>query len=87
MESLGPRAMTGHEILAGDVEFQWPYAQSIDGGPVNLSLPFMRGGAGFLACVLVNSRRENAFGIDHNRRLQPVAGYSFDPKLFPWIVL
>jgi hypothetical protein len=82
-----PSGYEGHELLAGDVEFQWPYAQSIDGKPVNLSQPFVRDGTGFVAGLLANSDRENAFVAVHNRRHQLVAGYCFSPMLFPWIVL
>jgi hypothetical protein len=82
-----PAGYEGHELLARDVEFQWPYAQSIDGKPINLSQPFVCDGTGFVAGVLAGSDRENAFVTVHNRRHQLVAGYCFNPKLFPWIVL
>jgi hypothetical protein len=82
-----PAGYEGHELLAGDVEFQWPYAQSIDGRSVNLSQPFVRDGTGFVAGLLAGSDRENAFAVVHNRRYQLVAGYCFNPMLFPWIVL
>jgi hypothetical protein len=84
---IWPAGYEGHELLARDVEFQWPYAQSIDGKPINLSQPFVRDGTGFVAGVLAGSDRENAFVTVHNRRHQLVAGYCFNPKLFPWIVL
>lgn len=82
-----PAGYEGRELLAGDLEFQWPHAQSIGGEPADLSQPFTRDGTGFLAAVLADSDRENAFAVVHNRRHQLVAGYSFDPTLFPWIVL
>ncbi|HLX82263.1 MAG TPA: hypothetical protein VKR59_00090 [Terriglobales bacterium] len=82
-----PAGYEGHELLAGDAEFRWPYAQSVEGKPIDLSRPFTRDGTGFLAAVLADSNRENAFAVVHNRRHQLVAGYSFDPTLFPWIVL
>jgi hypothetical protein len=82
-----PAGYEGHELLAGDVEFQWPYAPSIDGKPVNLSQPFVRDGTGFVAALLAGSDRDNAFVAVHNRRHQLVAGYCFNPRLFPWIVL
>jgi hypothetical protein len=81
-----PAGYEGHELLAGDVEFQWPYAQSIDGKPIDLSQPFVHDGTGFIAGLLA-SDGENAFAAVHNRRHQLVAGYCFNPKLFPWIVL
>ncbi len=82
-----PAGYEGRERLAGDAEFQWPYAQSVEGIPVDLSQPFTRNGTGFLAAVLADSNRENAFAVVHNRRHQLVAGYNFDPTVFPWIVL
>jgi hypothetical protein len=82
-----PAGYEGHELLVGDVEFQWPYAQSIDGKRINLSQPFVRDGTGFVAALLLNSDHENAFVTVHNRRHQLVAGYCFSPMLFPWMVL
>jgi hypothetical protein len=82
-----PAGYEGHELLAGDVEYQWPYAQSIDGEPVNLSQPFVRDGTGFVAALLLDSDRETAFAAVHNRRHQLVAGYCFNPMVFPWIAL
>jgi len=82
-----PAGYEGQELLAGDVEFQWPYAQSIDGQSVNLSQPFVRDGTGFVAALLLDSDRGNAFVAVHNRRHQLVAGYCFNPMVFPWIVL
>jgi hypothetical protein len=82
-----PAGYEGHELLRGDVEFQWPYAQSVDGKRINLSQPFVRDGTGFVAAVLARPDGENAFVAVHNRRHQLVAGYCFDPALFPWIAL
>lgn len=82
-----PAGYEGRELLAGDVELHWPYARSVDGKPVNLSQPFLRDGTGFVAGVLADSDRENAFVAVHNRRHQLLAGYSVDSKMFPWIVL
>jgi hypothetical protein len=82
-----PAGYEGYELLAEDVEFRWPYAQSIDGEPINLSQPFVRDGTGFVAGLLAGSDRENAFAAVHNRRHHLVAGYYFNPALFPWIVL
>ena len=77
----------GRELLAGDVEYQWPHARSIDGESINLSQPFVRDGTGFVAALLLDSDHGNAFVAVHNRRHQLVAGYCFDPTLFPWTVL
>jgi len=82
-----PAGYEGHEVLANDLEYQWPYAQSIDGEAINLSQPFVRDGTGFVAALLLDSDRENAFVAVHNRRHQLVAGYSFNPLLFPWLAV
>jgi hypothetical protein len=82
-----PGGYEGHEVLKSSLEYQWPHAQSIDGEPIDLSQPFVRDGTGFVAALLVDSHRENAFVAVHNQQHQLVAGYCFDPKIFPWIVL
>jgi Domain of unknown function (DUF4432) len=82
-----PAGYEGHEILANNVEYRWPYAQSTDGKTIDLSLPFLRDGTGFVAALLADSDQENAFVAVHNRRHQLVAGYSFDRTMFPWIAL
>jgi hypothetical protein len=82
-----PAGYEGHEVLENGFEYQWPYAQSIDGEPINLSQPFVRDGTGFVAALLLDSDHGNAFVAVHNRRHQLVAGYCFNPMLFPWIVL
>jgi hypothetical protein len=82
-----PAGYEGHEVLENGLEYKWPYAQSTDGAPIDLSQPFVRDGTGFVAALLLESHRENAFVAVHNRRHEMVAGYSFDPMLFPWIAL
>ncbi len=82
-----PAGYEGHEILCNDTEFRWPYAPSTHGEPVDLSRPFVRDGSGFVAAVLTDANREDAFVAVHNRRHELVAGYSFDRALFPWIAL
>jgi hypothetical protein len=82
-----PAGYEGHELLAGNVEYQWPYARSIDGESINLSQPFVRDGTGFVAALLLDSDHGNAFVAVHNRRHQMVAGYCFDPTIFRWTAL
>jgi hypothetical protein len=82
-----PAGYEGHELLRGDVEFQWPIAESVDGKPINLSQPFLRDGTGFVTAVLADPDGENAFVAVHNRRHQLVAGYCFNSAVFPWIAL
>lgn len=82
-----PLGYEGHELLLNAAEYQWPYAPAVDGGQIDLSQPFVRDGTGFVAAVLADRDRENAFVAVHNRRHGLVAGYSYDPARFPWIAL
>lgn len=82
-----PAGYEGHELLASDVEFRWPFAQSIDGRLIDISQPFLSNGTGFVAALLADSNRESAFVAVYNRSHQLIAGYCFDRKVFPWIVL
>jgi len=82
-----PPGYEGHELLSSSTEFQWPHAQSIDREPIDISRPFLRDGTGFVASLLTDPGRENAFAVVHNRRLGLLAGYSFDRARFPWITL
>ena len=82
-----PVGYEGHELLSNNAEYRWPYAPSTIGGPVDLSQPFVRDGTGFVATLLTDSDRDNAFVAVHNRRHALVAGYSFDRTRFPWIAL
>jgi Domain of unknown function (DUF4432) len=89
----GTRGMTwplgyeGHDLLSNSMQFQWPYARSTDGKQVDLAQPFVRDGTGFVAALLTDSDNKNAFVAVHNRRHSLVAGYCFDPLVFPWIAL
>lgn len=82
-----PLGYEGHELLLDAAEYQWPYAPAMDGGQIDLSQAFVRNGTGFVAAMLADRDRENAFVAVHNRRHGLVAGYSFDPTRFPWIAL
>jgi len=82
-----PAGYEGHELLLNNAEYRWPYALSTDGEAVDLSQPYVRDGTGFVAALLTDPARENAFVAVHNRRQALIAGYSFDRNLFPWIVL
>ena len=82
-----PAGYEDHELLASNIEFQWPHAQSVDGEPVDISRPFVKDGTGFVAALLAGTDRGNAFVAVHNRKHQLVAGYCFDSAVFPWVVL
>ncbi|HEV7219724.1 MAG TPA: DUF4432 family protein [Terriglobales bacterium] len=82
-----PLGYEDHELLLNASEYQWPHAPTVGGGQTDLSQPFVRHGTGFVAAVLADRDRENAFVAVHNRRHGLVAGYSYDPARFPWIAL
>ena len=64
-----PAGYEGHELLSNSAEYRWPYAQSTDGEPVELSMPFVRDGRGFVVAVLTDADRKNAFVAVHNRQM------------------
>jgi hypothetical protein len=82
-----PAGYEGRELLANNTEYRWPYAQSIEGKPVDLSQPFLRDRTGFVAALLAGSARDDGFVAVHNRKHQLVAGYCFDSGIFPWVAL
>lgn len=82
-----PLGYEGHELLSSGAGYRWPYAPARDGGQVDLSQPFVRDGTGFVAALLTDPDRKNAFIAVHNRRHSLVAGYSFERARFPWITL
>ena len=82
-----PAGYEGRELLPNDTAFRWPFAQSIGGEPADLSEPFSRDGTGFVAALLTDSNRDDAFIAVHNRRHRLIAGYRFDRRIFPWVAL
>lgn len=82
-----PAGYEGHELLAGEVEYQWPHAPSVDNTLVSLAQPFVRDGSGFVASLLAASDHAYAFVAVYNWRRHLAAGYCFKPADFPWIAL
>ena len=82
-----PLGYEGHELLANDAEFTWPTAWSVSGEKVDLRIPFQKTGRGFVASLLTQPDREQAYIAVHNRRVNMVAGYSYNRSRFPWIAL
>ncbi|HEY3929091.1 MAG TPA: DUF4432 family protein [Candidatus Koribacter sp.] len=82
-----PLGYEGHELLANNCEFRWPHAPAADGSTIDLSHPFARSGTGFVAALLLDAHRSDAFIAVHNRRLNLIAGYVFDRRHFPWVAL
>ncbi|ABF39646.1 hypothetical protein Acid345_0641 [Candidatus Koribacter versatilis Ellin345] len=82
-----PLGYEDRESLVVDRDFDWPHAPWIKGHLVDLSLPFDKNGTGFVAALLTEPERSNAYIAVHNRRLELAAGYVFDRCQFPWIAL
>lgn len=82
-----PLGYEGHRLLPKDAEFQWPHVRSVDGEVVDLSEPFIHEGTGFVAALLTDAKRKDAFAVVHNRRHALITGFSFDRDRFPWITL
>ena len=82
-----PAGYEGRELLSSNSNFGGRMRRRPMVEPVDLSQPFVRDGTGFVAAVLADLDRENAFVAVHNRRHALVAGYSFDRRVFPWIAL
>ena len=82
-----PIGYEGHELLPSDMEFEWPDAATVDGRRVDLTIPFVQDGTGFVASLLIPPERSHAYIAIHNRRHGLVAGYSFERSRFPWIAL
>jgi hypothetical protein len=77
-----PLGYEGHDLLPNHREFAWPKLDAYD-----LSHPFLKDGTGFVAAVLVNPKRNDAYVAVHNRKLRLSAGYIFNSQVFPWITL
>jgi len=82
-----PEGYEDKELLISDRDFDWPWATPASGEMVDLSRAFLRSGTGFVAALLTDAQRSHGFAAVHNPALNLVAGYLFDPRRFPWIVL
>ena len=77
----------GRPALASDAEFSWPFAPGIEGAPVDLQHPCQKSGAGFVAGVQLDPRREHAFVCAVNSAHRLAIGYVFRRSRFPWVTL
>ena len=82
-----PSGYEGHELLAKDAQFQWPFAPAAESGSVDLRIPFPQQGKGFVAGVQVDPAREYAYVCAINRPRRLVFGCVFRRKDFPWVTL
>jgi hypothetical protein len=77
----------GRAALRDDTEFAWPLAPGTDGATLDLRIPFVRPGYGFVAAVRVNIVREYAYVAALNWRIGQVLVYCFRREDFPWIAI
>ncbi len=81
-----PCGYEGREVLENNSEFVWPMAVTIDRKRLDLSRPFQREGAGFVASVLT-ADGPDAYVAITNTDLGIVAGYVYARAAYPWIAL
>lgn len=77
----------GTSLLASKREFDWPLAPAATGGRVNLSRPCSHEGLGFVAGVLVDTRRDLGFVAALNVRERLLIAYCFPRRDFPWVTI
>jgi hypothetical protein len=82
-----PHGYDGASLLRDNQEFTWPDAPATDGEKVNLALPFVQDGKGFVAAVLLDPQREIGFVAALNWRLGLLLGYCFRRSDFPWVAI
>jgi len=77
----------GRTLLACDREFRWPFAPGAAGGKVDLRRPLSKRGRGFVAGVLIDSRRDTGFVAALNARHHLMIGYCFRRSDYPWVTI
>ncbi len=82
-----PLGYEGHAILRDDADFTWPHAPAIDGGALDLGVPFARPGYGFVAAARVDAAREFAYIAALNWQVGLVLVYCFPRAAFPWVAI
>lgn len=82
-----PLGYEGHAALRDDTGFDWPHAPTMDGGALDLRIPFARPGYGFVAATRVDAAREFAFIAALNWRLGVALVYCFRRENFSWVAI
>lgn len=77
----------GRALLRSASVFRWPKAPARSGGAIDLTRPFARRGWGFVASVLLDSRREMSYIAGVNLRERLLIGYCFNRREFPWVAV
>lgn len=82
-----PHGYEGKALLGSAKNFRWPHAPGVTGAPVDLGRPFVRTGLGFVATVLMDSRRKQAYVAALNTAEHLLFGYCFARADFPWTAI
>ena len=82
-----PLDYEGHNLLARDAAFTWPYAPGADGKEVDLRKIFIRHGTGLVAAAQQAEGREHGFVAVCDEAAGLAIGYVFRTESFPWVTL
>lgn len=82
-----PHGYEGKALLVSSQDFRWPYAPNTTGELVDLRQPFIRAGRGFVATVLMDSRRDQEYIAALNTQEHLLLGYCFAGGDFPWTAI
>jgi hypothetical protein len=82
-----PMGYEGHEMLRGGEIFDWPEATSVEGSAVDLQLPFLRAGVGFVAGARVDVSRQVGYVAALNWNYGIALVYCFRRRDFPWVAI
>jgi hypothetical protein len=74
-------------LLLSNEPFRWPHAPSTLGRPIDLRKPFLKKGLGFVAAVLLDSKRRIQFVSAVNAQSNVLVGYCFKRSDFPWVAV
>jgi len=80
-----PHGYDGKSLLIDSQEFIWPDAPAEHGGTVDISRPFVRRGAGFVAAALLKCELACIAALNFRHGL--LLGYCFARAVFPWVTM
>lgn len=84
-----PLGYEGKPALAGDHEFEWPMAPSVDhsGRKIDLSRPFQQDHTGFVVALQQKPELQFAWIAALNAQLHLLLAYVFCTTDFPWLAI
>jgi hypothetical protein len=82
-----PLDYEGHNLLARDEAFTWPYAPGAGDDRLDLRELFTRQGTGFVAAAEQRPEREHGFVAVCHTEIGLVAGYVYRAEDFPWVTI